>query len=131
VKSVWREANLIQKKTDAGYLQVSSPALTAFDLLLYHKKIGGLNRIGPILEDLTESIKVSDLNRTAKGQKNPEVQRLGYLLEQMGNEKLAAALHRRLAGKALREIPLSLSHKNREGVLNKKWKIILNTELDF
>ena len=131
VKSKWRETDIEQKKTDAGYIQVSSPALTAFDLVRYHKKISGLNRILPILEDLMESVKVSNLYSTGKAQKKPEIQRLGYIMEQMGNERLADALYKRIKRKPFREIRLSLAHKNRLGALNKKWKIILNTELDF
>ena len=131
VKSKWQNEDLVQKKTETGYIQVSSPALTAFDLVHYNKKIGGLNRIIPILEDLAESIKASELNRTAKNQKIPDLQRLGYLLEQLGNEQLSSTLYKRIAKKTLREISISLAHKNREGALNTKWNVILNTELDL
>lgn len=131
VKSKWQEEDITEKKTETGYIKVSSPALTAFDLVHYNKKIGGLNRIIPILEDLVESIKSTDLNKTAMAQKIPHMQRLGYLLEQLGNEKLATVLFKRIARKPLREIPISLAHKNREGVLNNKWNVIINTELDI
>ena len=131
VKSKWQEEDIIEKKTESGYINVSSPALTAFDLVHNNKKIGGLNRVIPILEDLVESIRSSDMNRTATRQKNPELQRLGYLLEQLGNQQLATVLYKRIERKPLREIPISLAHKNREGELNSKWNIILNTELDF
>lgn len=131
VKSKWQEADITEKKTETGYIKVSSPALTAFDLVHYNKKIGGLNRIIPILEDLVESINSNDLNKTAMAQKIPDMQRLGYLLEQLGNEKLETVLFKRIARKPLREIPISLAHKNREGALNNKWNVIINTELDF
>ncbi len=131
VKSKWQEEDIIQKKTETGYINVSSPALTAFDLVHYSKKIGGLNRVIPILEELLESIKSSDLNRTATGQKKPEWQRLGYLLEQLGNEQLASVLYKKVARIPLEEIPISLAHENRDGELNKKWNVILNAELDF
>ena len=131
VKSKGQDGDIIEKKTETGYIKVSSPALTAFDLVHYNKKIGGLNRIIPILEDLVETIKSSDLKKTSISQKIPDLQRLGYLLEQLGNEKLASVLLKRIAKKPLREIPISLTHKNREGVLNNKWNVIINTELDF
>lgn len=131
VKSRWQNEDIVQKKTETGYIHLSSPALTAFDLVHYNKKIGGLNRIIPILEDLVESIKTSELNRTAKNQKIPDLQRLGYLLEHLGSEQLASTLYKRIAEKPLREIAISLAHKNREGELNSKWNVILNTELDF
>jgi predicted transcriptional regulator of viral defense system len=131
VKSKWQEGDINQKKTGTGYINVSSPALTAFDLIHYNKKIGGLNRIIPILEDLMENIRTSDLKRTAKGQKFPEIQRLGFILDALGNDQLATALYKRIEGKPLKVIPLSLAHKKREGELNSKWKVILNSELDF
>ena len=131
VKSEWREEDIIQKKTETGYINVSSPALTAFDLIHYSKKIGGLNRIIPILEDLVESIKVSDLNKIAKGQKVPDIQRLGFIMDAMKNEQLAATLYKRVEGKPLRVIPISLAHEKREGELNSKWNVILNAELEF
>lgn len=131
VKSKWLNENIVQKKTEAGYINVSSPAQTAFDLIHYNKKIGGINRVIPILEDLVESIKTSDLNKTARGQKVPDRQRLGYLLEQLGNEQLSSTLYKRIERKPLREIPISLAHKDRKGELIPKWNVILNTELDF
>jgi len=131
VKSKWQEDDINQKKTETGYINVSSPALTAFDLIHYNKKIGGLNRVIPILEDLMESIRTSDLNKTAKGQRIPEIQRLGFILDALGNEQLATALYKRVEGKPLMAIPISLAHKKREGELNSKWNVILNSELDF
>jgi predicted transcriptional regulator of viral defense system len=131
VKSKWREEDIHQVKTETGYIKVSSPALTAFDLIHYNKKIGGLNRVITILEDLAEDIKVSDLNKTAQRQNIPDIQRLGFLLEAMGNEQLANTLYKRVEGKPLRVIPISLAHKKREGEPDSKWNIILNIELDF
>ncbi len=131
VKSKWQLGDINEKKTEAGFIKVSSPELTAFDLVQYSTKIGGLNRVIPILEDLIESINHAKLNKTAKCQKTPDMQRLGYLLEQLGSEKLAAVLFKRIGTKVLGEIPISLAHKNREGKLNSKWKVIINSKLDF
>jgi len=131
IKSKWQAEDIVQKKTETGYIQVSSPALTAFDLVHYNRSIGGLNRIIPILEDLQENIKTSDLKKSAREQKVPDLQRLGYLLEQLGAGQLSSVLYRRIERKPLREIPISLVHKNRDGELNKKWNVILNNDLDF
>lgn len=131
VKSKWGDEEVIKKKTNTGFVQVSSPSLTAFDLIQYHSKIGGLNRIMPILDELTETIKPADLSKTAIQQKNPDLQRLGFLLEQLGNEKLSSVLYKKIEGEALRAIPISLSHNDREGNLNRKWNILMNSELDF
>lgn len=126
----WEQNQIIEKKTEVGYLKVSSPELTAFDLVQYHKRIGGLNRILPILEELTEMIKPSFLLKTAKTQKMPNVQRLGFLLDKLGSEKLASSLIWFMS-QSSKELPLSLAHKKRTGLKNEKWKIIENTILDF
>lgn len=131
VKNKWQTEDIIEKKTETGYILVSSPALTAFDLVRYHKKIGGLNRVMPILEELVESIKATELNRTAKYQKVPDMQRLGYILERLGSKQLSSTLHKKIDQEPLREIPISLAHKNRDGKLNSKWNVIINTELEF
>lgn len=130
-KSKWQTKDIVDKKTEAGYIKVASAALTAFDLVRYNKKIGGLNRVIPILEELLEVIKSTELNRTARNQNIPNMQRLGYLLEQLGSEELSSTLYKKIERKPLREIPISLAHKNREGELNPKWNVIINNELDF
>jgi predicted transcriptional regulator of viral defense system len=129
-KSEWQQNQIIEKKTEAGYLKVSSPELTAFDLVQYHKRIGGLNRILPILEDLAETMKPSLLSKTAKTQKKTNIQRLGFLLDTIGSESLAGSLFGLLSENS-KETPLSLAHNGKTGAVNEKWKIIKNTELDF
>ncbi|MEM6398129.1 MAG: type IV toxin-antitoxin system AbiEi family antitoxin [Bacteroidota bacterium] len=131
VKSKWLSEDIFEKKTETGYIKISSPSLTAFDLVYYSKKIGGLNRIIPMLEELAESIKPADLKRTAAYQKTPNIQRLGYLFERLGNEKLASTLLRVIEKKPMVEIPISLAHKGREGKIDSDWNVIINTKLDF
>ena len=136
-KTYWEQSQITEKKTETGYLKISSPELTAFDLVFHNKKIGGINRIIPILEDLSEMIKTSVLSKTAKTQKTPNIQRLGYLLDELNKESLSNTLFR-LLGENTKEIPLSLAHTHlpakQESLIwkiNKKWNIIINTELDF
>lgn len=122
---------IIKMKTEAGYLNVSTPELTAFDLIHYNKKIGGLNRIIPILEELTEEIKPSHFAKIAKTQKSPTIQRLGYILGKLGNKTLSNFLFKIIEDKRIRAVPLALAHKNRLGKLNVRWKVIINTKLNF
>ncbi|MCF8302124.1 MAG: type IV toxin-antitoxin system AbiEi family antitoxin [Bacteroidales bacterium] len=121
---------IIEKKTQSGYLKVSSPELTAIDLVRFHKRIGGLNRIMPILEDLTEIMKPSLLSKSAKTQNTPTIQRLGYLLDILGNESLVNSLNR-VIGEKPKEVPLSLTHKGKTSSVNKRWKIIENITIDL
>jgi len=130
-KSNWKSEWVDQKKTEVGYVNVSSPELTAIDLVHHHKKIGGLNRIIPILEDLVESMKVSRLTSIANDSALPTIQRLGYMLEQLGEQKLSDALAKTINKNKTNTAPLSLSHKNKKGKLDDKWNLQLNAELDI
>jgi predicted transcriptional regulator of viral defense system len=130
-KGSWNRDWLEQKKTDAGYVLVSSPALTAIDLVHYHKQIGGFNRVIPVLEELSENLKSSKLLGIAKESSLPTIQRLGYLLEQLSETKLAEGLSIFLATNKTNAAPLSLSHKNKSGFRDDKWNLIINAELEF
>jgi len=82
--------DIIQKTTDAGYLNVSSPELTALDLFAYVEKIG-MNRITTVLHELAQSIKVTSLSRTIKKYPNTSViHRLGYIIDKVLDEKKIA-----------------------------------------
>lgn len=130
-KSAWNADWLEQKKTDAGYVQVSSPELTTIDLVYYHKQIGGLNRIIPVLEELVENLKSSKLTAIAAASSLPTIQRLGYILEELSETKLTEGLLKLLSAKETNTAPLSLSHKNKRGFKDEKWNLVVNAELEF
>jgi len=129
VKKEWSDADIIQKKTDAGYISVSAPELTALDLLFYGNL--GLNRVVTILEELVEKIKPSALTRTARiFPQTTTLQRLGYILDkEIGSEKLAEALKKILERRKLSPAPL-LKNTDKVGELDSDWQIIKNTEIE-
>ena len=129
VKKNWLEDEVVQKKTDAGYMNVSTPSLTALDLLTYGNL--GINRIYPILEELVEEIRPAELTRVSKNYTlNASVQRLGYIMDrEIGNKKLADVLKKTLKDRKTYSIPL-LKNSNDKGVLDNEWKIIRNIELE-
>ncbi len=59
--SNWSDQNIQIKKSDAGIYKVSSPALTIADLIHYQTKLGGINRMLAVIEELSEEINESDL----------------------------------------------------------------------
>jgi predicted transcriptional regulator of viral defense system len=124
------EDGIVQQKTPAGYINVSSPELTALDFFDYLHKFG-INRIVTILEELTEVIKPSALLKIAKLYPNTAaVQRLGYILENMGaDDKLISAVEKALDGQTLFPVPLS-PQKGKVGIIDDKWKVIINMEIE-
>jgi predicted transcriptional regulator of viral defense system len=130
VKSEWNQEDIIDVKTDAGYMKVSSPELTALDLLYYVEKLG-MNRVVTILEELVEVLKQTKLSKTAKKYSQiAAIQRLGYLLEVvLKNEKLSQVLYPIIAVKKGANIPL-MPGKNKMGEINSKWRIIQNVKIE-
>ena len=129
-KNSWEQDDIVQKTTDAGYLNVSSPELTALDLVAYVDKIG-MNRTVTILQELAQEMKTTTLHRTAKRYINtPVIQRLGYLFDKvLGEEKLSDSLLKILNSRNLSPILLS-TQKEKQGELDETWKVIKNIKIE-
>lgn len=121
---------IIQKKTPAGYINVSSPELTALDLFDYIHKFG-INRIATILEELSEVMKPSELTKIARQYPNTAaIQRLGYILDSIGGVvKLSDALLKVLQKRTIFPVPLS-PQKEKKGETDGRWKIIKNMAIE-
>lgn len=130
VKKDWSEEDIVNKKTDTGNIHVSSPELTALDLLYYTNSIG-INYTVTILKELAAEMKAAELTKTAK--RYPQaaaIQRLGYLLDkEIGNEKLADALSKILNNKTIFPVALS-NQKNKNAAIDDKWKVIKNVHIE-
>ena len=133
VKKEWQREAIEKRKTDAGSIDISSPELTALDLLYYIDKIG-ISRAITILTELIDEIKPVKLTKIAKSYPQvAAIQRLGYLLEiELHNEVLSDALWKALISKRFFTIPLVPGYQ-RKGETESKWKIIPNViiESDF
>ncbi|MEN8236051.1 MAG: type IV toxin-antitoxin system AbiEi family antitoxin [Pseudomonadota bacterium] len=120
-----------------GILKVSSPELTAIDLLLYRLQSGGLNNIATVLSELLEVMIPHKLIETANlVEEKACLQRLGYILEHidpMEDEKrddIVAKLHEYTATLKLTPVSLMAGLPTKNCSLNKKWMIIENTTIE-
>ena len=129
-KRQWKNEDIIQKNTKSGYIKVSSPELTALDLMLYSNKFG-INSIVTVLQELVQSIKYSLLLKTAKGiSETPTIQRLGYVFDNfLMEKKLAEALYKAISKRNFQQVLLS-KQKAKFGTLDKKWNVIVNTHIE-
>lgn len=122
-------------KTETGYIQVSSPELTAADLITYQKEVGGLNRVSTILNELAESLHMNILNKSFfENVPVSTIQRLGFLLEQVLEQtKLANKLLERVKenGCTFQKIPLKSDNQTEGCTIDLKWKIIINEEIEI
>lgn len=132
VKKDWSNEDVIQKQTEAGYINVSSSELTALDLVHYSYSAGGNNMVLTILSELIESIKPNKLYQTAKRYNNlPTIQRLGFMIDRyIGNEKISNALKKLVDENNARIIPFSVKHPVEGFEVNTAWQIIPNLELE-
>ena len=129
-KQNFLQDGIIQKKTPAGYINVSSPELTALDFFDYIHKFG-INQITTILQELSEEMKPSFLSKIAKQYPNTAaIQRLGYVLDtEVSAEKLSTALWQVLQKRDFFPIPLS-PQKAKKGETSNKWKVIQNMVIE-
>ncbi len=129
-KTDWSKVGVIQQKTNAGYMNVSLPELTAFDFFSYNHKFG-INRIVSVLQELVEEMKATTLTKIAKQYANTAaIQRLGYVLEtELLQGKLADSLWKVLNQRTFFYVPLS-PQKVKKGENDNRWKVIKNMEIE-
>jgi len=116
--------------TPRGYLTVSSPEATAFDLVGYHKHAGGLDNVATVLSELTDSLSLEDLFEVAKLSPTPWAQRLGYLLERVGAERKASSLARYVERMATEITPLLPGRTIVGARRDARWKLHVNVEVE-
>lgn len=128
--------NLLEKKkTETGYINVSNPELTAFDLIYYDNRIGGINRAASVLNELAEAMKPERITREfVETLTVPSIQRLGYILDEVLNQNaLADKLYsesQNLNKEFFRQ-PLKAGKEKTGFPTNDRWKIIINTEIEI
>lgn len=124
--------NILQKKSDAGIFNISSPALTAIDLIHYQTKLGGLNRIFTVLEELAEEIEPGDIEELLTWYPyNSALQRLGFILEKIqADSQLLTPIVAYLQKTKFYPVLLSQNTTDKPGSVNNYWKIDVNIKLE-
>ncbi|APQ18600.1 type IV toxin-antitoxin system AbiEi family antitoxin domain-containing protein [Maribacter hydrothermalis] len=131
--SKWPTKNILEKKSDAGIFKISSPALTAADLISHQTKLGGINRMLAILEELSEEITVQDINDLLSWYPHKStLQRFGFLLESALQVESNLYVPIMECLKASKYYPVLLSPKSKErpGAINNHWKVDVNIKLE-
>jgi predicted transcriptional regulator of viral defense system len=131
--------NLIQKRiSQTGYISLSSPELTAFDLLLYLGEVGSLSRACTVLNELVDEMDF--------GKITPDflrlfpvaiIQRFGYILDEVLERADKAKVFMSKVtqtGIKFRKTPLKpnvQSGKLSGYEQNKIWKIVINEKIEI
>ena len=129
-KNYWIQEGIKQQKTNAGYMNVSVPELTALDFFEY-THVFGINRIVSVLQELVEEMKASTLVKISRQYTNTAaIQRLGYILEMhLMQEKLADSLWKVLNKRNFFSVALS-PQKEKKGEADNRWRVIKNIEIE-
>jgi predicted transcriptional regulator of viral defense system len=128
-KKEWDTRFVMDQKTEAGYVRISSPELTAIDLIFFQDRIGGFDRVSTILEELSTQINPNTLLDCAKTYNIISVvQRLGFILEiVLGKAEIVKPLKKYL--QRTKYFPLFLNPSSPikpELQIENDWKIIQN-----
>ncbi len=128
----WSNKNIIDKKSDAGIFKISSPALTAVDLIHYQTKLGGINRMLAILEELAEEINQDDIAELLTWYPHKStLQRLGFLLEEVGTDQsLSKPIKEHLGQSKFFPVLLSPKSQQKPGAVDNFWKVDVNIKLE-
>lgn len=123
------ELPLETRTTHTGKLWVSSPELTAIDLVTNPDLSGGLHNVVDVLTELelSDGVQLAAITR-----RYPRVtaRRMGWILEHVTDHRLDLAPLRRIAAPTEGE-PLPLDHHApRAGTLDRGWGIIANADLE-
>ena len=132
--TTWPEKNIVDKKADAGIFKISDPSLTAVDLIHYQNKLGGLNRMLSVLEELIEGVTFHNLSDLLSWYPHKStLQRLAYFID--GSEtddryELVQLLVEYFESVKYYPILLRPASKEKAGAVDNFWKVDVNIKLE-
>ena len=118
------------RNTMRGVIRLSTPESTAFDLVGYPQHAGGLSHVATLLSELAEKLDARRLIAASRHSPLPWAQRLGYILERIGAEHLAAALFDQIAPRVKEYVPLRARKAVRRASRDSRWRLILNERVE-
>ena len=124
------EMPVTRVNTARGYLDVSSPEATAFDLMGYPERCGGLDNVATVLAELGEKLDSARLESIARLSPLPWSQRLGFLLDHLGWPQRSGALASFVAAEVSETVRLSPSAGKQGAPRVARWKLLVNIELE-
>jgi len=120
----------ISRKTQRGFIQVSTPEVTAFDLVGYPEHSAGFDNVATILTQLTEHLDDDAIVTAAKLSPMAWAQRLGYLLNIVGESEKTEKLAKYIRQNNPVPTPLFKSKPFKGAVKDPLWQIMINGEVE-
>lgn len=118
-------------KTSSGYIPISTPEMTAYDLVRYRKGAGSIDHVATVLSELAERLDAKRLLAIAKkGEEMPVIQRLGYLVERTGHAELAGDLARLVERAKPKFVRLEPGSSEAVTDRDERWHVLVNTTIE-
>jgi len=119
------------KNTPRSQIKISTPEATAFDLIVFYRVSGGLSHVSTVLSELAEAMKPGKLVDICNLMSEIQpAQRLGYILDLIGFERLTGKLHVAVKKRARDYAKLHPRLDKAGAEKNQKWKIFVNTNIE-
>ena len=116
--------------TPRGVLRYSTPEVTALELVGYPNHAAGLSNVATVLSELAEEIDACKLLEAAGLSPVSWSQRLGYLLELVGQSALAQKLAPFVEEHARSYTPLRRAASIAGAERNRSWRLVVNVDVD-
>jgi predicted transcriptional regulator of viral defense system len=131
VKNNLRGTPVQRFKGVTGYIPVSTPEATAIDLIRYSRRVGGLDQVLTVLQELGEFLNPIKLMAAAKLDGNVAyAQRLGWLLEKSAFTAKAGRLAIWVSKQEPVPAKLEPSLPLRGSIRDKRWNLWINSEVE-
>lgn len=119
-----------ERNTPSGTMAVSAPETTALDLVGYEKRCGGLDNVTTVLSELAEKIDAERLIEVAAFSPIAWTQRLGYLLDILGEAEKADRLAKYVKERNAARVPLVPALTTRGSKSNRRWQLLINATVE-
>ena len=130
LKQDFASTPLSQRKGHSGMLPISTPEATALDLVRYARHIGGLDAVLTVLSELAEAMSPGGITAACAAEsESAQLQRLGWLLDRLGQPLLADSVHDALpSSKPLSRILLDPGAPRIGTAAGNRWQILENAQ---
>ena len=124
------DAPVVLVQTETGSMRVSTPEVTAYDLVRFPAAAGHLNNVATVLGELAEKLDAAKLAELAPTYSAPDVQRLGYLLDLVGQQDIAEPLAKALEQRRRRPVLLAPGEDRSGEPPDDRWRVIPNATVE-
>lgn len=120
---------VVERNTPRGVVHVATPEVTALELVGYQDRCGGLDNVATVLAELAEHLDPEALAAEARRCPVAWVQRLGYLLDLVGQAEAADPL-RSLVERVEEEAALVRTVPRTGSPRASHWKLAVNVSVE-